>query len=71
MLNPQDMQRLIDLITDEVLAAQGVGARCRASATATRRRWSAARIGSAACSTPVRPGSASMLLAARPAAWPG
>jgi deoxyribose-phosphate aldolase len=24
MLNPQDMQRLIDMITDEVLAAQGV-----------------------------------------------
>ena len=26
MLNPQDLQRLIDIITDEVLAAQGTGA---------------------------------------------
>ena len=26
MLNPQDMQRLIDMITDEVLAAQGARA---------------------------------------------
>ena len=71
MLNPQDLQRLIDMITEEVLAAQGVrAARAAPVQLPRRRRSSAAPTGCAACSMPARRGSACMPPAARPAAWP-
>ena len=66
MLNPQDLQRLIEIITEEVVAAQGarpalVAVRLPRGAAAT-----AVRTGCAAWSTPERRGSA----CTRPAAPP-
>ena len=65
MLNPNDLQRLVEIITEEVMtrAAPRRVAR-RRSAAATPCSTTAVRIGCAACSTPARRASAST----RPAA---
>ena len=61
-----DLARLIEIITEEVMAAQpAAGGAVRLPLGARR---TAARTGCAACSTPARRGSACTPPAARPAA---
>ena len=71
MLEPQDLQRLIDIITEEVMAAQGTALqRQRPGVRATRWWWIVALTGCAASSTPGPLASACTPPAAPAAACP-
>ena len=62
-----DLQRLIQIIVEELAARRRQGG--RSAARAIRCCTSAVRIACAACSRPARRGSACTPPAARPAAW--